>query len=76
MALEVKKHILVPKHQKIQAKEAEELLIKYNIAPKQLPKILKKDPALEGLDIEKGDIIKITRKSPTAIKVNIYRVVV
>jgi DNA-directed RNA polymerase subunit H len=67
-------HILQPKHIKLNEKESEALLKKFNISPAQLPKILSTDPALpEGCEI--GDIIKIERKEEE--KINIYyRVVV
>jgi len=54
-------HILQSKHTKINQKEAEALLQKFNISKAQLPKILSSDPGLqEGCEV--GDIIKITRK--------------
>ncbi len=67
-------HILQPKHTKLNEKEAQELLKKYNISKSQLPKILKTDTALpEGSS--PGDIIKIERAEED--KVNLYfRVVV
>ncbi|MFH1398495.1 MAG: DNA-directed RNA polymerase subunit H [Candidatus Woesearchaeota archaeon] len=68
-------HILVPKHEKISDKDKEKLLEQYNISLKQLPKISKKDPAIQHIDTKAGDIIKITRDSPTAGKAIFYRVV-
>jgi len=67
-------HILQPKHTKLNEKEAQELLKRYNISKSQLPKILKTDTALpEGSN--PGDIIKIERAEND--KVNLYfRVVV
>ena len=54
-------HILQPKHTKLNEKQTEEVLSKFNIAKSQLPKILSSDPALpEGCQI--GDVIKIERK--------------
>lgn len=69
-------HILVPKHTKISEDEVRKLLEKYNIGLKQLPRIVKKDPALEALDVKPGDVIKIERQSPTVGKTFFYRVVV
>lgn len=60
-------HILQPKHVKLSPKEANLLLEKLNIAPAQLPKIKKSDPALSA-DAKVGDIIKIERKSPESPK--------
>lgn len=64
--VEQMEHILIPKHEKISKEEKEKLLEKYNISFKQLPKINIKDPAITSMDAEIGDVIKITRKSPTA----------
>ncbi len=53
-------HALQPKHEKLNEKEVQELLAKFNIALVQLPKVSKKDPALpEGCDT--GDAVKISR---------------
>jgi DNA-directed RNA polymerase subunit H (RpoH/RPB5) len=68
-------HILQPKHIKLNEKEAQELLKKYNIAKSQLPKILLNDAALVNMQCNIGDVIKIERAEED--KVNIYfRVVV
>ena len=72
----ISKHILVTKHTKLQEPEYGLLLKKYNISKKQLPKLLKSDPAIQHLDPKSGDIMKIERKSPTAEKTIMYRVVI
>lgn len=69
-------HIYQPKHEIVEHKEAEEILTKYNARPSQLPYILIEDKGLDGLDVRPGDIIKITRKSPTAGESVYYRYVV
>ena len=69
----VAKHILVPQHTKISEKEKKEVFEKYSVSLKQLPKILIDDPAIEKLNVKAGDIIKITRKSPTAGEAIFYR---
>jgi DNA-directed RNA polymerase subunit H len=76
MALSVSKHMLVPEHKKLTKEEKEALLSMYNITTKELPRILKDDPALAGLAVDSGDVIKITRESPTAGKSVYYRVVI
>ena len=64
-------YILQPKHIKLNEKEANELLTKFNVSKAQLPKIFLTDPALpSGCKI--GDIIKIEREEPENNKVNIY----
>lgn len=66
---------MVPKHVKINDSEKEKLLKDYNVKLKQLPKILKNDPAIKELDVKPGEIIKIIRKSQTAGECMFYRVV-
>ena len=69
-------HIYVPKHEIITKKEAEDVLEKYNCTPTQLPLIFVNDPAIVGLGVKPGDMIKITRKSGTAGVSFYYRYVV
>lgn len=73
---DVSKHRLVPKHEKISEEETEELLEEYNISKENLPKIESNDSAIKNLDVEVGDIIKITRESPSAGKSEYFRVVI
>ena len=74
--IDITKHEFVPQHIKLNDEEAEEILRKFNISKKQLPRILKEDPAIEKLDLKKGDIIKIIRKSPTMGESEFYRVLI
>ncbi len=67
------KHILVPVHKKISEKEKAELLKKYNITVKELPKILINDPAIAELDAKEGDVVKIIRKSHTSGEIIYFR---
>ena len=69
-------NILVPKHEVLNTEEAEKVLERYNATREELPKIRRSDPALKGLKPEVGDIVRITRDSPTAGKSFYYRVVV
>ncbi|MEM4267409.1 MAG: DNA-directed RNA polymerase subunit H [Candidatus Woesearchaeota archaeon] len=73
---DVRLHVLVPKHIKLNQKEKDELLSKYNLNYKQLPKISVNDPAIQTLNPKQGDIIKIIRQSPTAGESIYYRYVV
>ncbi|MFP4424414.1 MAG: DNA-directed RNA polymerase subunit H [Candidatus Woesearchaeota archaeon] len=73
---DISNHVLVPKHAKLSEKETEKVLKKYNIPREGLPKILVTDPAIAGLGVSAGDIIKITRESPTAGKIEVYRCVI
>lgn len=73
---EVDSHVFVPKHELLSETERKELMNRYVIAPGDLPKILITDPAIRHLSIKEGDIIKITRPSPTAGTAHFFRVVV
>ena len=74
--VKITNHIYQPKHEIRPRKDAEEILKKYNTKPSQLPYIMISDKAIEDLDVRPGDIIKITRKSPTAGESVYYRFVV
>ena len=69
-------HHLVPKHELLSKKEAEELMKEFHIRPYQLPYIRTSDPTAEVLGAKMGDILRIIRKSPTAGEVVVYRYVV
>lgn len=73
---DIRKHVLVPKHQKLSDKEKEELLQKYGITSFELPKIVKHDPMSVSVGAKVGDVIRIVRDSQTAGKSVFYRVVV
>ncbi len=70
---ETNQHILVPKHSKLSEKEKNELLEKYQITMKDIPRISIKDPAISHLDISTDDIIKVERPSPTSKNTIFYR---
>ena len=74
--VKITNHIYQPKHEILPKDKAEEILKKYNAKPSQLPYIMITDKALEDLDVRPGDIIKITRTSPTAGESVYYRYVV
>jgi len=69
------KHRFVPKHEILSEEETKELLERYNISLRQLPKISSKDVVIKALNAKTGNVIKITRKSPTAKESIYYRVV-
>lgn len=74
--INVEDHKLVPKHIILSEEEKMEVLNKYKVSLKQLPKILITDPAIADKNPKVGDIVKIIRKSPTAGETVYYRVVV
>ncbi len=69
-------HVLVPKHEIMTKDDAEQVLEKYHCKPTGLPLIFVNDPAILGLGVKPGDMIKITRKSATAGESFYYRYVV
>ena len=69
-------HKWVPEHRLLSAEETEELLKKFGITKWQLPKILEADPQVMLAGGRPGDVLEITRTSPTAGKSKYYRVVV
>lgn len=72
----VLEHELVPKHEVLSKKEAEQVLTTYKATPDQFPRIKLDDPVVQALGAKKGEMIKITRKSLTAGEAEYYRIVV
>jgi DNA-directed RNA polymerase subunit H len=69
-------HQLVPKHEVISEKEVEDVLNRFELTKDQLPKILITDPVVKRIGAKVGDVIKITRESPTAGISEFYRMVI
>ena len=78
MAKKTKKreHDLIPEHEKLSDEEKEDFLEEYEISMRELPKIKRDDPAIQHLDVEPNDVIKIHRPSQTAGTTTYYRGVV
>ena len=74
--IDIQKHEFIPKHILLNENEKEEVLKKYNITIRQLPRILVSDPVVKIINGKEGDVIKITRNSQTAGESIYYRVVV
>ena len=73
---DITKHDIVPKHELLNEKEKEEVLKKFGIVLRQLPRILDTDPMVKIVNGKIGDVVKITRKSETAGEAVYYRVVI
>jgi DNA-directed RNA polymerase subunit H len=72
----IEKHDLIPKHAVASEKEKKALFEKYQVTIKELPKMMKNDPAIRSLGAKVGDLIKITRNSSTAGESVYYRGVI
>ena len=72
----IRDSVYVPKHEIMTKDDASSVLEKFNCTPTQLPLIFVSDPAIVGLGVKPGDMIKITRKSGTAGESIYYRYVV
>ncbi|MFC7204758.1 DNA-directed RNA polymerase subunit H [Haloferax namakaokahaiae] len=73
--VDVSQHTLVPEHTLLDDEDVEDVLREYNVEKTNLPKIVRKDPALPE-DAEPGDVIKIVRDSRTTDKAVTYRLVI
>ena len=69
-------HVLSPIHEKLTDDEVKQLLKDYNVEYAKLPKISITDPSIDALEVKLGDVIKISRKSPTSGNTVYYRMVI
>lgn len=69
-------HMFIPEHEKISDEEKTELIKKYNVNIRDLPKISLNDPAIAHLEPKAGDIIKVIRKSEISGETVFYRGVI
>ena len=74
--LNITHHGLVPKHEVLSKEKAQEMLKSFHCSHGSLPKIMDTDPMILKIKARAGDIIKITRRSPTAGEAYYYRLVV
>jgi DNA-directed RNA polymerase subunit H len=74
--LDIREHVLVPKHEILSEAAAKKVLERYRVVPHQLPLIKSSDPVAKAIGAKPGDILKITRESPTAGRTIAYRHVV
>jgi DNA-directed RNA polymerase subunit H len=64
-------HMLVPEHKKLSEADKKKLLEKVSL--NKLPIIKSDDPAISSLKLERNDVVKITRTSPTSKETIFYR---
>jgi DNA-directed RNA polymerase subunit H len=71
------KHVLVPKHERVPHVEHEKLMKELYAKKKELPLIrFHEDPIAKWIGLVPGDIVKITRPSPSAGETIYYRLCV
>ena len=75
-SFDIFEHQLVPKHEILSPQEREKVLEQFRVQAYQLPRIRTTDPIVRVIGAKIGDLIKITRKSPTAGEYVSYRYVV
>lgn len=75
MKEDILKHELVPKHVVLSESKIEKVFNDLDFEKEHLPKIKSTDPAVKAIDGKKGDILEITRNSPTAGTFVTYRLV-
>ncbi|MEX2721510.1 MAG: DNA-directed RNA polymerase subunit H [Candidatus Wukongarchaeota archaeon] len=69
-------HDLVPEHEIVSEEEVGKLVKDYGIQVNQLAMLKASDPVARAVGARAGDVVKITRKSPTAGVSVAYRYVV
>jgi DNA-directed RNA polymerase subunit H len=76
MLKSIAEHHLVPRHERLVKEDAQALLTQFGLDFDKLPRISADDPMMVELKAEIGDVIRITRNSPTAGETRYYRRVV
>lgn len=76
MRFNVLNHVNVPLHAILPDDEVKDLLQRYGIVKEQLPKIRSSDPAVRVINGQPGQVVRITRRSPTAGTATAFRLVV
>ncbi|MCL2116499.1 MAG: DNA-directed RNA polymerase subunit H [Methanobrevibacter sp.] len=75
MKKDILEHELVPTHVILSESEVEKVFKDLDFEQEQLPKIKNDDPVVKAIDAKKGDVLEITRRSPTAGTFVTYRLV-
>ncbi len=69
-------HKMVPNHEILNEEDLNKVLSEYKVDKEQLPKIRISDPAAVSVKAKVGDVVRVTRESPTAGKSYFYRLVI
>ncbi|MEA4956191.1 hypothetical protein SDC9_03575 [bioreactor metagenome] len=75
MSKDILIHELVPSHAILSKPEIEKIFKDLDFEIEHLPRIKTTDPVVKSIDAKKGDILEITRDSPTAGTFVTYRLV-
>ena len=75
MSKDILNHELVPSHVVLSESDIEKIFKDLDFEITQLPKIKTTDPVVKAIDAKQGDILEITRESPTAGTFVTYRLV-
>ena len=76
LIVNITKHTLVPQHTVLSNEEKEDVIEKFHVPDEtHFPIILKTDPICQYYNMQKSDMCRIIRNSPSAGKVEYYRVV-
>ena len=75
MSKDILIHELVPSHAILSESEIEKVFKDLDFEIEQLPKIKINDPVVKAINAKQGDILEITRESPTAGTFITYRLV-
>lgn len=76
LLINITEHELVPQHILLTTEEKEELFARYKLKESQLMKMLVTDPVARYYGYKRGQVIKIIRKSDTAGRYVMHRLVV
>lgn len=76
LVVNVTRHELVPRHEHLRPNELKDMLKGHSLKEHMLPRILASDPLVAYFGLQRGDVLKITRKSETAGLYVTYRQVV
>jgi DNA-directed RNA polymerase subunit H len=75
LKIDIQDHKLVPKHEIMSEEEISEEFSDVDYDFRDLPKIRANDPVVEAIGAQPGNVLRITRDSPTAGEYITYRIV-